>query len=90
MITIDVNFTILIVLCIIVFGILNQYIIDKIKRYQTMVQKALGDITSVVESGFTAIELIKSYGAKEYIVSLFNKNREKYNRNIMKTLDTGE
>jgi ABC-type multidrug transport system fused ATPase/permease subunit len=67
MMTIDVNFTIIIVLCIIIFGILNQYIINKIKKYQATVQKVLGDITSVVESGFTAIELIKSYGAKEYI-----------------------
>jgi ABC-type multidrug transport system fused ATPase/permease subunit len=85
MMTIDVNFTIIIVLCIIIFGVLNQYILNKVKKYQIMVQKGLGDITSVFESGFTAIELIKSYGAKEYIVSLFNQNREKYNKNSMKT-----
>jgi ABC-type multidrug transport system fused ATPase/permease subunit len=84
MMSIDPVLTAIVTAGVLLMGVLNQYILNRIRKYQALAQKSLGEISSVFESGFSAIDLIKSYGAKNYLLSFFGRSRENYSRNMLK------
>jgi ABC-type multidrug transport system fused ATPase/permease subunit len=84
MLSISPGLTAVMTAMILSMGALNQRILKKLKTHQTLAQKNLGDITSLVESGYTAIDTIKSYSAAAYMLAFFRKNRLRYNDSLLR------
>lgn len=84
MLSISPGLTVVMTMAILSMGALNQHILKRLKTHQTLAQKNLGDITTLVESGYTAIDTIKSYSAITYMLAFFRKNRFRYNDSLLK------
>ena len=83
-----VHFTISFIIMVAIIGmaVINQWILSKLKEPQKEIRKSLGNLTDMVENSFLSIDTIKTYSAKDYILSFFSQERERYNELEMTTI----
>ncbi|HBM80285.1 MAG: ABC transporter ATP-binding protein [Clostridiales bacterium] len=91
MCTVNAPAAIAVIIIAILFGIVNQKILRRIKKYEFAGRKSLGNITSIVINCYENTDIAKAYNAKNYFINFFNKEKNTYNANILNStkVDTG-
>jgi len=76
---------------IIGMGLINQYILSKLKKPQQEVRQSIGRLTDITENTFLGMDTVKTYSAKDYILSFFRQEKAVYNTNELKSakIDAG-
>lgn len=59
---------------------INQHILNKLKTYYSAAKKSLGRLNNQTDAFFTGIDVIKTFGAKDYALGVFDLERESYNK----------
>jgi ATP-binding cassette subfamily B protein len=80
MINIDVELTVLLIIVIPVFMMINVYLAPKARRLQRKSRTAYGEMISSAESIISGIRVSKSFNNQKYLESLFNKVGIKYKK----------
>lgn len=67
----------------ILFGIVNQKILRRMKTYELAARKSLGDLSGIVVNCYENTDVAKTYQAKGFFLGFFNKERDRYNANVL-------
>jgi len=83
MIRIDLGLTIMVLTVSIVFGIINQRILKKIKHNESHARLTQEKITNISLSGYNSADSVKIYAAADYMQNLYLKVRLLYSKALM-------
>lgn len=78
MIRIDVELTVLLIIVIPVFMVINVYLAPKARRLQRKSRTAYGKMITSAESIISGVRVSKSFNNQKYLENSFNKVGEKY------------
>lgn len=85
MIWIHIGMGIAIILVSLLLGVMNHFILNRIKNHEQTSKKALGEITNTIQHAFAGIDTIRSYNGYSFVKSSFLKEKRRYNASCMNT-----
>ncbi len=81
----NVRATMIAVMIVLIATAINQLILKKMKRYEKAAQHSLGAMTQSLESTFKGISTVKTYWAKDFVLSNYLVKQEEYCINKLKS-----
>jgi len=81
MFIVNAPLTFIIITSCIVFGEINRRIMNKTRKPQKEVRKAIGGLTAFIENTISAMDTVKTFSAKKYIQKMFKNEKIPYNSN---------
>ncbi|MGB8451501.1 MAG: ABC transporter ATP-binding protein [Anaerocolumna sp.] len=81
----NVRATITAVIIVLGATVINRLILKKMKRYEKAAQQSLGEMTQSLESTFKGIETVKTYWAKDFVLSNYLYKQQDYCINKLKS-----
>lgn len=89
MATTNVLATVIAVVTVVAATWVNQTILKRMKKYDKAAQQNLAEMTRSLEHTFSAMETVKTAGAEEYAVGLYQKRQNEYCENRMRSTRVG-